>query len=278
MNIFISFSGSSSKAAAEHVHEWLLNVFQNINVWMSAHDLGAGTLWSGELHRRLKEADFGILCLTEENQVAPWILYEAGCLVMSVEAGRVVPLLIDLQIGQLKYPLCQLQSVTANEDGLRRLVESLNKANPSPLAPDRLAKTFDKWWPELREKLEPKFSLHREGQVTTVTPFTKKYLEDGQCQQLGQQLRAIIERDAGAIILNCQNIEYVSSTWLGTVLGCFKTACRTRCAFLLANLSDVIREHLATLNLDKILPISLSLDEALELALLKIDESASEKK
>jgi hypothetical protein len=77
--VFVSWSGSISNRAANALKFWLKTVFteNDIDVWMSEHDIEAGTPWATGLHAHLKSADFGILCMTRENLNSPWLLYEA---------------------------------------------------------------------------------------------------------------------------------------------------------------------------------------------------------
>jgi hypothetical protein len=50
-----------------------------------------------------------------ENQVAPWILFEAGALAKTIESTFVVPYLIDLEPPNInRGPLKQFQAKRAN--------------------------------------------------------------------------------------------------------------------------------------------------------------------
>ena len=121
---------------------------------MSASDLEAGVRWAGEVGRSLEQTDFGIICLTAENLTAPWILFEAGALSKRFENARVLPYLFKLSQSDVSGPLTQFQNVNADKEGTRRLVGAIYSVLLSPqLSPDRLDRTFDRWWPELEEKL-----------------------------------------------------------------------------------------------------------------------------
>jgi hypothetical protein len=63
---------------------------------MSATDIHAGADWLTELRRELNEGSFGIVCLTREGALAPWMMFEVGALAKSVESARVCPYLIDM--------------------------------------------------------------------------------------------------------------------------------------------------------------------------------------
>jgi hypothetical protein len=58
---------------------------------MSAEDIDAGTRWGSEVTNELAETRCGIICLTQENQKAPWVLFEAGALSKTLEKTFVIP-------------------------------------------------------------------------------------------------------------------------------------------------------------------------------------------
>ncbi|MCA9086582.1 MAG: TIR domain-containing protein [Planctomycetaceae bacterium] len=153
MKVFISWSRDFSKSAAEVMKTWLSDMFTSAEIWMSAHDIKAGSPWATDLYVQLAAADFGILCLTRENLNAPWILYEAGCLVMSVQQGRVIPYLIDASPQEVQLPLSQLQAAAADRNGTRQLVEAINSANDFRMSNEQLHRQFEKWWPDLEVQL-----------------------------------------------------------------------------------------------------------------------------
>src|SRR5258708_7792508 len=97
MKVFISWSGGLSKRIAELLKNWLPEVLQNVEPWVSSEDIEKGTVWFGELSKRLDEISVGIICVTQENMNAPWILFEAGALSKGREQARVCPLVIDLE-------------------------------------------------------------------------------------------------------------------------------------------------------------------------------------
>ena len=63
MKVFISQSGPRSKAAASALRQWLPDVIQSIEPWMSAEDIDAGARWNSELTNKLAETRCGIICL-----------------------------------------------------------------------------------------------------------------------------------------------------------------------------------------------------------------------
>ena len=153
MKVFISWSGNRSKIVARTLKVWLGDIFHDVEVWMSAHDINAGARWGSELSAVLEASSFGILCLTPENLDSPWIIFEAGSLAKTVDTARVVPYLLEVSPTQVRFPLAQFQGVRADQTGTLRLVESLNSTQKNPLENERLQRAFAKWWPDLESKL-----------------------------------------------------------------------------------------------------------------------------
>jgi hypothetical protein len=155
MDVFISWSGQRSKIVAEALRLWLGDVLQNVTPWLSSEDIDPGTRWNSELAGQLEKTHFGVICLTPESIRAPWILFEAGALAKALGSSRVCPYLIQMDTCDLKLPLAQFDAVNSTKSGTLKLVRSINHAMDSKeaLPEDRLIKYFDKWWPELEQKL-----------------------------------------------------------------------------------------------------------------------------
>lgn len=157
MKVFISWSGSRSRIAAEALRGWLPSVLQALEPWLSSADITAGSRWHQELGAELSSSSFGIICLTPENQGSHWLLYEAGALSRSVENSRVVPYLVGLRKADLSGPLSHFQAVEAEKEGTFELLRSLNNslgvAGERGLSDSGLARAHGLWWPELEAQL-----------------------------------------------------------------------------------------------------------------------------
>ena len=155
MKVFISWSGPQSGHIARALRDWLPNVIQTLEPWMSAEDIDAGSRWNQEMADQLDATDFGILCITRANPEHPWLVYEAGALSKSVGRSRVVPYCIGLNPTDIPNgPLTQFQGKIAERDPTFEMVRSINNAmGGSGLSADRLQGAFDAWWPTLKESL-----------------------------------------------------------------------------------------------------------------------------
>ena len=154
MKVFLSWSGEISRLVAEALREWLPNMLQAIDPWMSAEDIDKGARWSSDIAGELSNTRAGIICVTAENLGAPWLNFEAGALSKTLDKTLVCPYLIGLQPADLRGPLVQFQAAVAERGDTRRLMATINAALGKDALPDKqLDKAFDVWWPELEANL-----------------------------------------------------------------------------------------------------------------------------
>jgi hypothetical protein len=157
-NIFISWSGDRSKLIADALYEWLPMVLQSAKPWMSGANIEKGSRGLLEMAKALEGIKVGISCLTPENLVEPWILYEAGCLSKTVDdtTHLCTYLLGGLRNQDIQPPLSQFQHTRADKEDTRHLVHSLNKAlgEDEPLNEKTLDTIFDRCWTDLELKLK----------------------------------------------------------------------------------------------------------------------------
>jgi len=156
MKVFLSWAGERSKAVASALRQWLPDVIQDAEPWLSASDIDAGARWSRRIQDELAASAFGVICLTRTNQLSPWILFEAGALAKTIEDAFVCPYLVDLAPSDLESgPLTQFQAKRATESDTLELVRSMNKAQgAAALGDDKVERAFRRWWPDLNAALE----------------------------------------------------------------------------------------------------------------------------
>lgn len=149
MKIFISWSGERSRMFAAELKPWLEQVLPGTDVWLSSEDIDKGTIWFTEIIGELERCHCGVICVTNENHLAPWIHFEAGGMVKGLGKSRVATILLDIDYGQLEQPLNQFNGLRLNREGAWHLVKSFNKLAESPIKDRVLERTFEKFWPEL---------------------------------------------------------------------------------------------------------------------------------
>jgi TIR domain len=155
MRVFLCWSGAVSEKIATAFHEFLGDVIQEIKPFFSSESIRKGDRWRTEIAQQLAETDFGVLCLTEDNLEAPWILFEAGALSKNVVNSRVTSLLGGIQPTDVKEPLSQFHHTRMDREDILKLLKELNAALPKdkPLDADRLNRLFDMHWPKLEQEL-----------------------------------------------------------------------------------------------------------------------------
>src|SRR5262245_34922697 len=117
MKVLISWSGNRSKEVAIALRSWLKLILYYVEPWMSEQDIQAGDRWADVLRAQLKDAKFGIICVTRDNIASSWMLFEAGALSKSLDdETKVVPFLFDLDTRELSSPLSLFQAKKAERE------------------------------------------------------------------------------------------------------------------------------------------------------------------
>lgn len=154
IDIFISWHGQRGNAVAAALKEWLPQIVNAFNPWLSS-STDKGSRWRSEVATKLAKAKAGIICLTPSALTAPWLLFEAGAIAKSPDKTYACTLLIDLKTSDVVDPLAQFQHTAATKEELLKLVKTLNFALEGEQMPDaHVERAFEKWWPELEKKLQ----------------------------------------------------------------------------------------------------------------------------
>lgn len=153
--MFISWSGETSHQVANILYEWLLKMkIPSLELYIS-DEIEKGALWFAELVSELKSADCGILCITQENVSAPWLLFEAGALLTAKERSFVLPFLFRVSRSAITGPLAQFQHTQCTREDIRNLVRRLNKScGENRLSQEEFESAFARIYPALAEKLQ----------------------------------------------------------------------------------------------------------------------------
>lgn len=156
MRIFLSWSGNRSKYLAKCFKEWLPNVLQYVEPYMSEKDIKLGERWGKSIEENLRSNDFGLVFITPENIDAPWINFEAGALSKSLQS-RLVPILYDADVTILNNgPLKQFQSSKeVSKETIKQLILDINEfaEDSECLKLERVETAFEKWWEDLEKNL-----------------------------------------------------------------------------------------------------------------------------
>ena len=176
MDIFISWSGPRSGAAAEALRNWLPKIINAVRPWLSSADVDKGARWGVDIAVRLEAAKAGIICLTPGNVHSDWILFEAGALSKTLTNTFVCPLLIGLEPSEITGPLAQFQATRAIKRDVLKLVQTLNTGlGEAALADAHLEEAFEVWWPKLDSQLA---ALPQEGGESRPSRSDRDLLEE----------------------------------------------------------------------------------------------------
>jgi len=156
MKVFLSWSGEKSRQIAELLREWLPDVVNAVEPWMSSEDIDKGAAGLPAIAAQLSESRFGIVCLTRDNQDRAWINYEAGALSKSVgdDPSRVATLLVDFcSPSDVTGPLSQFQATRLELGDMIRLAQSLNRLLDAPRTGESVARVVQGLWPAFEERV-----------------------------------------------------------------------------------------------------------------------------
>ncbi|MFT8324365.1 toll/interleukin-1 receptor domain-containing protein [Oenococcus sicerae] len=161
VDIFISWSGSASKELASSFRDWIPLVLQNATPFMSSKDIKAGELWNTTINERLQDSSIGIIFVTPENIDSPWLNFESGALSRGLNdtGTKVVPVVFgtdDPAYLLSNGPLKQFQGLLkVDRSDFIELIDAINDSDDNmKLNSTVLHKTFDKWWPEFKDKID----------------------------------------------------------------------------------------------------------------------------
>lgn len=171
MKVFLSFSETKSQKAALALRDWLPNVIQSLDPWIS-YDIKKGVQWFGQISKELSDAKVGILCLTKANRQNPWLLFEAGALGKGRQDTHVCTFLLDLEPMDLEQPLGSFQHTTRDRGSFYQLLETLNYKleDGTRLQADILERAFGKFWPDLEKQFDEILKDHCEDDQSPVRP------------------------------------------------------------------------------------------------------------
>ncbi len=175
MKLFLSWSGDRSKALANALKAWLPLILYYVEPWVSESDIDAGARWSDEVAKQLDGCNFGILCVTRENVIAPWILFEAGALAKMLDGSKLIPLLFDLEFSEITGPLAQFQGKKAERNGLLEVVSSINAMSSVKVPDERYRQLFDALYPQLEASLN---AIPKSVDVTKRSRPQSEVIED----------------------------------------------------------------------------------------------------
>lgn len=163
MKVFVSWSGDKSKNIAKEIAKYIELIVPGTSTFLS-EDIDKGARWSQEIAANLESSNFGIICLTKENQNAPWIQFEAGALAKSLEIAKVCPILLDLEVSDMVgNPLSQFQASPFKKEEFEKIILQIAKSISSDLH-EKARTYFATFW----DKMDEAIRKHLESPAITL--------------------------------------------------------------------------------------------------------------
>jgi hypothetical protein len=154
-NVFISWAKARSQSPASAFAEFLGTVVQYAKPWISTEDIPKGSAWFSKISDALEGCNVGVVFVTRENMLEPWIHLEAGAILKAVsDEARVCPVLLDLPVTDLAGPFSNLNATTTEKADMQKLILDINRAIGSDVPETRLRSAFDAQWPALEKALK----------------------------------------------------------------------------------------------------------------------------
>ncbi len=185
--VFISWSGKSTDSfrVAKKLYDWLPMILQATEPFMS-DNIAAGTGFLNQIMDSLSTAKVGIICVTKENAASPWLNFEAGALsnVVTTNEGVAIPLLIGMTTNELSAcnsPIKNFQAVEFNDEGIERMLHSINNLLEYPLKESQLEMLLKQSKAMLLEKKKIEAKSENDAEEdddTELTNFFRKVVDE----------------------------------------------------------------------------------------------------
>ncbi len=159
---------------------WLPKVLPSVKPWMSTEDIQKGKFWTSELRKTLKSHRTGVFCVTPENYMAPWLIFEAGALSNTSGTSKVIPLLLGMAPEELNAsPLTLFQTSTFDRQEILRLLRSINTECDQSVDIDLLRENFEIHWPDFLNVMQEIAKQRVLGDSATINAVVRTLAHHG---------------------------------------------------------------------------------------------------
>ena len=188
MKIFICWSGTWGKNAAEQIKKWLCEdvleaVLKDSSDVLVSGDIAKGVVWFEELSKFLDQASAALVCLTRDALRSPWVHYEVGAIAKALcenqasangytRQAPVFTLLLGVKPGEVDGPLAAFQSTSADDaKDTRRLIDDLTLVLPAGRRPsNQWRDALDGRWPDTWRRLHERLKGIAKPSLAEVFP------------------------------------------------------------------------------------------------------------
>ncbi|WP_159021499.1 toll/interleukin-1 receptor domain-containing protein [Formosa sp. L2A11] len=178
MKIFISWSGEQSRFIAKLLSEWIEQVIQVAEPWIST-DIEKGKRWNAEIAGKLEESKVGIFIMTPSNLSSEWVHFEAGAISKTQDA-YVCTLLYKVHTTDVSSALSQFQATRLEKEEMLTLLKQINnqigKTGAKSLKEKQIENIFESLWPEFEGKLKSVPESENEPEIRTEKELMEESL------------------------------------------------------------------------------------------------------
>lgn len=186
MKVFVSWSGELSCKIAELLKKWLPCIIQSVDVFFSPEDIEKGDNWDKTISSELSKCNYGIICLTSDNTMAPWINFEAGAIAKTLDS-KITALMVNVKPSDIKGPLSRYQATKFEKNDFFQLISEINKAQEISLEQSILQNTFDTMWDSLEK--EANSIIEKYSSTQSNQSENKDSIENAPLEEILQLLR-----------------------------------------------------------------------------------------
>jgi hypothetical protein len=209
MKIFISWSGEQSKFIAKLLSEWIEQVIQVAEPWIST-DIEKGKRWNTEIAGKLEESKVGIFIMTPSNLSSEWVHFEAGAISKTQDA-YVCTLLYNVHTTDVSSALSQFQATKLEKQEMLTLIKQVNiqigKNGGKSLKDKQIENIFESLWPDFEKNLKSIPESDNEPEIRTEKELIEESLN------ILRYLKNSADNDNG-VSLSDKDLEEVIDWWI----------------------------------------------------------------
>ena len=158
IDVFLSWSGATSKCLADQVFNAFPTIFERRVKLFYSPAIDPGAIWIKKIAPAIRKSRVAILCVTHDNVSSPWLQFEAGALWhRHGGTGNVCPLLLDVSPNELPGTLQLFQTRRFDKKGFRELCEFIGRK--AGIGPTPLRNNFKAVWPGLEPDVQACLSV-----------------------------------------------------------------------------------------------------------------------
>lgn len=153
-------------------------MLQDVDAFMSRHDIESGARWAERIQQELEQSSYGLILLTRSNLDAKWLLFEAGAISKLKNSSTACLLCGELMETEVTGPLAQFQFQKFEKASFFQLVRDMNNRLARPLQEIALGLVLEKWWPDIESEYGKIIEQHAVLESEEKNPRNEREFQD----------------------------------------------------------------------------------------------------